>query len=112
MQTNQQTENKKWVSSEHHCRAFDRQHIRSDVAFVRPVPLNPDELGLGGLPIARVDLLADGHNQILVGDLLPLGVPPLVLHPLFVPRRHAVDCVLTVGAELAILRVRNGFQCS
>jgi len=83
-------------------RSRNRQLIRSNVALVRVVPLDPDELGAAAVDLPQVEPLADLLDEVLVLDGPAARLPPVPL-PVEVPLGDALDRVLAVGANLDVL---------
>ena len=79
------------------------------VAPVRIVPFNPDKLGTPAVGLPLVEFVADLLDDILVLDG-SCGRLPAVLLPVDVPLGDALDRVLAVGADLAVLSEVKDFE--
>jgi hypothetical protein len=83
--------------------------IRGDIAWIRVVPLDPDELGAPALGLPLFQLVADQLYKVLVLDG-PGTRLPAVLLPVDVPLGDALDRVLAVGADLDVLGEADAFE--
>ncbi len=79
------------------------------VAPVRVVPFDPDKLGAPAVGLPLVKFVADLLDDILVLDG-SRGRLPAVLLPVDVPFGDALNRILAVGADLAILGEVEDFE--
>ena len=83
--------------------------VRGNVARIRSMTLDPDELCLAAFALPLLELVPNGLDEVLVFDGTLARLPPVFL-PVYVPFCHALDRIFAVGADLQILGDVDGLE--
>lgn len=67
------------------------------------MPLDPLQMRLRALRISLIDQSSDCHYQILIHDRFALRREPVILLPINVPDRRAVDRVVAISQDADVV---------